>query len=63
MSPVSYYVIIHDENRNELDYLQYAELSEMLEFLDEAKVEYTGNDATIHTIVDGEIVDTIIVNL
>lgn len=63
MSPVSYYVIIHDEDRNELDRLQYADLSEMLEFLDKAKTEYTGNKATIHTILHGETINTVITDL
>lgn len=64
MSPISYYVIIRDENHNELvDHLQYADLSEMLEFLDEAKVEYVGNKATIHTILHGETVNTVVIDL
>ena len=63
MSPVSYYVTISDGNHNELDHLQYVDLAEMLEFLDEAKVEYAGNKATIHTILHSETVDTTITNL
>ena len=63
MSPVSYYVTISDGNHNELDHLQYVDLAEMLEFLDEAKVEYAGNKATIHTILHGETVNTIITEL
>lgn len=63
MSPVNYYVTISDGNHNELDHLQYVDLAEMLEFLDEAKVEYAGNKATIHTILHGETVNTIITEL
>lgn len=63
MSPVSYYVTISDKNHNELDYLQYVDLAEMLEFLDEAKVKYAGNKATIHTILHGETVNTVVTDL
>lgn len=63
MSPISYYVIVHNENHNELDHLQYVDLAEMLEFLDEAKVEYAGNKVTIHTILYGETVNTVVTDL
>ena len=69
MEHLTYYVIVYnsivESIDNEVEFLQYGTLEEMLSFLDECKKEYfaMGYFASIRTIQNGEEIDRQLISI